>query len=458
MTPAIRAGAKYDFGSPELAIGAVPTLSEILANGQLNSMEAAELIESETVIGKGLKTFIEVGARLVSIRDKRLYRYKYSTFEDYCEKRWGMTGRRARQLSDASRVIENLGTFVPKPKTESQARPLTALPAADQRPAWEEAREVAKPDEPTAKQVKAVVDRRMGKQMPVIEAPEVKKWPKPNAHGVFDEDLAEKLEFTHAALWVEILILQIREHCWTYAKAYSYKTGHCSSQSEPLTADRLFNSRGEALEDAVRETVKRQKAYAEGKGSENLNDQQRAAARRAIDWANGLLQEPDSPEPRKSSAADQPQYEANAAMKGLANEAYRILKRLDGMGIRGQAARCLENAITSLKEFFEELGRIAKSQIANGAAKDVKHTWIVYNSPTKKAPEPAAKKSKTRASSSRIYVISRRAVDAKRTFYLTKEGGWTPDKIRADRFGSHHEAHLRLGRRSGQVKLWEAPK
>jgi hypothetical protein len=152
----------YNFGAPA-ALVMQPTLAEILANGELTTAQASELIECETVIGKGLNTFIEVGQRLVNIRDKRLYRYKYGTFEEYCERRWGMTGRRARQLSDASRVIENLGTYVPKPQTEGQARPLTALPAADQRPAWEEAREVAKPDEPTAKQVKAVVDRKLGK-------------------------------------------------------------------------------------------------------------------------------------------------------------------------------------------------------------------------------------------------------------------------------------------------------
>lgn len=33
--------------------------------------------------------FADAGAALVNIRDRRLYRAEYSTFEEYCAKRWG---------------------------------------------------------------------------------------------------------------------------------------------------------------------------------------------------------------------------------------------------------------------------------------------------------------------------------------------------------------------------------
>ncbi len=56
------------------------------------------LLECERVIERGLNTFVEVGAALLEIRDGRLYKNDYSTFEDYCRERWGFTRMRATQL------------------------------------------------------------------------------------------------------------------------------------------------------------------------------------------------------------------------------------------------------------------------------------------------------------------------------------------------------------------------
>jgi hypothetical protein len=60
----------------------------------LTSDEAERLLECETVIEKGFQTFIEVGIVLLEIRDKRLYRQSYETFEDYCRGR----GTRAKPM------------------------------------------------------------------------------------------------------------------------------------------------------------------------------------------------------------------------------------------------------------------------------------------------------------------------------------------------------------------------
>ena len=51
--------------------------------------ERSELLQHEQVIEKGLKTFVDVGNALLAIRDKRLYRQGFGTFEDYCKDRWG---------------------------------------------------------------------------------------------------------------------------------------------------------------------------------------------------------------------------------------------------------------------------------------------------------------------------------------------------------------------------------
>lgn len=99
--------------------------------------ERGHLYQLEEVITQGLNTFVDVGSALLEIRDKRLYRADYSTFEDYCRERWGWARSYANKLISASEAVNNLGTIVPKlPTTESQARPLTTLEPEDQVEAW----------------------------------------------------------------------------------------------------------------------------------------------------------------------------------------------------------------------------------------------------------------------------------------------------------------------------------
>jgi len=99
--------------------------------------ERSRLFQLEETIRQGLNTFVDVGNALLEIRDKRLYRQEYSTFEDYCREQWGMSRPRAYQLIDAASVVTNLSTIVDKfPDSESQARPLASLEPAEQVEAW----------------------------------------------------------------------------------------------------------------------------------------------------------------------------------------------------------------------------------------------------------------------------------------------------------------------------------
>lgn len=126
-----------------------------------NIVATRTLEQCEAVIERGLNTFVEVGAALLQIRDGRLYKAEYSTFEDYCRERWGFTDRRARMLIDAAETVSLLetGTTVPVlPATESQARPLTALPTEQQAEAWKIAVETAPEGKITAAHVQSVVD------------------------------------------------------------------------------------------------------------------------------------------------------------------------------------------------------------------------------------------------------------------------------------------------------------
>ena len=106
----------------------------------LATTEVQRLEVLESVIDAGMQTFVHVGNALLEIRDSRLYRAQFGTFEDYCRERWGFTDRRARMLMSAAETVANIqtGTIVPfLPATESQARPLTALDPAQQREAWQ---------------------------------------------------------------------------------------------------------------------------------------------------------------------------------------------------------------------------------------------------------------------------------------------------------------------------------
>jgi DNA modification methylase len=90
----------------------------------LDCAERARLTELEQVVERGFETFLQVGAALLEIRQRKLYREGHETFEDYCRTRWGFGARRARQLIAAAQI----GTAVPV-ENEAQARELAPLRA-----------------------------------------------------------------------------------------------------------------------------------------------------------------------------------------------------------------------------------------------------------------------------------------------------------------------------------------
>ena len=126
----------------------------------LSSMEATALANHEATIERGLQSFVEVGTALLAVRDERLYRADYRTFEDYCHERWGWERRHAYRLIDAATAVGNVshGTQTNvMPTSERQARPLTTLPPADQPIAWQRAVETAPNGRVTAGHVTSVV-------------------------------------------------------------------------------------------------------------------------------------------------------------------------------------------------------------------------------------------------------------------------------------------------------------
>lgn len=111
----------------------------------LTAPEVDRKAQLEATIERGMQTFVEVGLALMEIRDGRLYRAEYGTFEEYCQERWGWERRHAYRLIDAAAAVENVSNWTQNqvPANEAQARPLTSLPPAQQREAWERVLETA---------------------------------------------------------------------------------------------------------------------------------------------------------------------------------------------------------------------------------------------------------------------------------------------------------------------------
>jgi hypothetical protein len=136
----------------------------------LGEPDRKRLADCEIMIKRGLEAFVEVGLALTEIRDRRLYRGAYQTFEAYCRDRWSMSARTAnRQVKAAwlaaviTIVGEGAGPIGPVPERESQLRPLAKLGDRPEaiRAAWDDAVQAAGGKTPTAAQVsKAVAGHR----------------------------------------------------------------------------------------------------------------------------------------------------------------------------------------------------------------------------------------------------------------------------------------------------------
>lgn len=78
----------------------------------------------ETEIKQGLESFTKTGMAFLAIRDNRLYREAFPTFEAYCQGRWGMGRRNVDHYIGAAQI----GTQVPIQNLEfTQARELARL-------------------------------------------------------------------------------------------------------------------------------------------------------------------------------------------------------------------------------------------------------------------------------------------------------------------------------------------
>lgn len=65
-------------------------VSASMLSTTLSPSERTQLERAEHLIQQGIKTFITIGQHLIEIRENKLYREDYQTFDDYMLQRWGI--------------------------------------------------------------------------------------------------------------------------------------------------------------------------------------------------------------------------------------------------------------------------------------------------------------------------------------------------------------------------------
>jgi hypothetical protein len=112
--------------SPVIPAVVVPVPHSPAGDGQLTAGEESDLTTCERALDNLRLAFAAAGKALQVIRDARLYRASYDTFEEYAEQRWDMSRQYAYRLIQAWPLAERLSPIGDK-LTESQVRELLPI-------------------------------------------------------------------------------------------------------------------------------------------------------------------------------------------------------------------------------------------------------------------------------------------------------------------------------------------
>ena len=113
---------------PQSSHGHVASRNEIpdSASEPLTSVEQEKLTLCERTISTGWQTFVEVGLALSTIREERLYRIEYPSFEVYCSSKWQFHRAYAYRLMTAAQVVKALSPIGDTPApAKIEGDPLT---------------------------------------------------------------------------------------------------------------------------------------------------------------------------------------------------------------------------------------------------------------------------------------------------------------------------------------------
>lgn len=132
---------------------------------KLTAIEKSLLIKYESVIDKGLRSFVTVGKALCVIRDDRLYRETHKTFEAYVQQRFGLIRQRAYQIIDASEVVASLPANRQSEVGESKAAELKDVPTNKREEVLNKANKAAQAKGKSKATAKDVKEAKGGKKV-----------------------------------------------------------------------------------------------------------------------------------------------------------------------------------------------------------------------------------------------------------------------------------------------------
>lgn len=98
--------------------------------------------------------FAVIGTHLAAIRDDKLYKDQFETFDAYVLERWEFTRQYAYRLISSAKTLEDLSTAVdkgtPLPTTERQVREIEKAEPEERAEVWQTAQEIAGTEQPSA--------------------------------------------------------------------------------------------------------------------------------------------------------------------------------------------------------------------------------------------------------------------------------------------------------------------
>jgi hypothetical protein len=131
----------------------------------LSDEERKKLENLELVIKSGIRSFITVGVALSSVRDQRLYRDNYDSFEQYVWGKWQLSRSHGYRLITAAAIIDQarkmspMGDKLKLPNSERAVRCLSKLPTAQHGAILAKANELAGDGQVTEAHMRDAIER-----------------------------------------------------------------------------------------------------------------------------------------------------------------------------------------------------------------------------------------------------------------------------------------------------------
>ena len=166
---------------------------------KLTNPEFKRLMELESVIGKGIEATVKTWVALEEIRDCRLYRQKYKSFDLYCQEKWKITRRYADMLIKSASVVKSLPpevrTIVLNP---AQARAIEKVPAAQRAEVVIDARKSG-----------AVTAKAIARSAAEIDKPRIAAGPAPVLDSVGIKVTAKAMKYWDRAIEISEMMGQL---------------------------------------------------------------------------------------------------------------------------------------------------------------------------------------------------------------------------------------------------------